>query len=85
MTTFIKASLQKSDYQTNIDEYRVAANITRDYIISKMVKINMFKKDVLTFWSGLKSCYALYIVPNCIRNHHTEFENDETILTCLYG
>ncbi len=43
-----------------------------------MSRINMFKMDVWTFWS---SCYAFYIVPNCIRNHHTEFESDRTILT----
>ena len=28
MTTFIKAKLKKSDYQTNIDKYRVAAFIS---------------------------------------------------------
>ena len=28
MTTFIKTKLKKSDDQTNIDKYRVAANIT---------------------------------------------------------
>ena len=28
MTTFIKAKLEKSDDQMNIDKYRVAANIT---------------------------------------------------------
>ena len=27
MTTFIKAQIKKSDDQTNIDKYRVAANI----------------------------------------------------------
>ena len=28
LTTFIKTKLKKSDEQTNIDKYRVAANIT---------------------------------------------------------
>ncbi len=39
--------------------------------------------DVWTFWSQLLSCYAFYIVSNCIRNHHTELENERTILTYL--
>ena len=30
MTTFIKAKLKKSDDQTNIDRYGVAANITEN-------------------------------------------------------
>ncbi len=33
MTTFIKAKLKKSDYQTNINKYRVAADITQYFII----------------------------------------------------
>ena len=36
----------------------------------------MFKMDVWTCWSQFSSCYAVYIVPNCFKNHHTEFEND---------
>ncbi len=35
MTTFIKT--EKSDDQTNIDKYRVAANITGYHIISKLI------------------------------------------------
>ncbi len=34
----------------------------------------MLKMDVWTFWSQLSSSYAFYIVPSCIRNHHTKFE-----------
>ena len=34
MTTLIKTKLKKSDDQTNIDKYRVAANITEYHIIS---------------------------------------------------
>ena len=34
MTTFIKAKLNKSDDQKNIDKYRVAANITEYHITS---------------------------------------------------
>ena len=37
MTTFKKAKLKKSDYQTNIDKYRVAANITEFHNISKLI------------------------------------------------
>ena len=29
MTTFIKTKFKKSDDQTNIDNYRVAANVTK--------------------------------------------------------
>ena len=43
--------------------------------------VKMFKMDVWTFRSQLSSCYAVYSVPNCIRNHHTKFEIDTTILT----
>ena len=60
MTTFIKAKIKKSDDQTNIDKYRVDANITKYNFISKLVllriihhikihvkmsTINMFKMD----------------------------------------
>ena len=45
------------------------------------LKIDMFRYDVLTFW--LLSCFAFYIVPNCISIHHTKFEIDRTILTYL--
>ena len=37
MTTFIKAKIKKSDDQTDIDKYRVAANITEYHIISKLI------------------------------------------------
>ncbi len=33
MTTFIKTMLKKSDDKTNIDKYKVAANITEYHII----------------------------------------------------
>ncbi len=49
----------------------------------KISKINMFKMDAWTFCSHLWSCYGLYIVPNCIRNHHFEFEIDRTLLINL--
>ena len=37
MTTFLKTKFKISDDQTNIDKYRLAANITEYYIISKVI------------------------------------------------
>ncbi len=37
MTTVIKAKLKKSDDQTNIHKYIVAANVTKYNIISKLI------------------------------------------------
>ena len=37
MTIFINAKFKKSDDQTNIDKYRVAANITEYNIVSKLI------------------------------------------------
>ena len=37
MTTFIKTKFKISDEQTNIDKYRLAANITEYHIISKLI------------------------------------------------
>ena len=42
MTTFMKTKLKKSDDLTNIDKYRVAANIT-EYHIMYYIKINLPK------------------------------------------
>ncbi len=41
MTSFIKAKLKKSDDQTNIDKYRIAANITEYYIIKISLPKNL--------------------------------------------
>ena len=41
MTTFIKIKFKKSDYQTNIDKYRVAAIITEYHIISKLIFLRL--------------------------------------------
>ena len=86
MTTFMKTKFKKSDDQTNIDKYRVSASITEYYIISKLIFrriiIPKFMKERqlfhvknqhlrLGFWSQLSSCYAFFIVPNCIKNHYT--------------
>ncbi len=37
MATFIKTKFKISDNQTNIDKYRLAANITEYHIISKLI------------------------------------------------
>ena len=37
MTILIKTKFNISDDQTNIDKYRLAANITESYIISKFL------------------------------------------------
>ena len=37
MTTFIKSKFKISEDQTNIDKYRLAANITEYHIISKLI------------------------------------------------
>ena len=37
MTTFIGTKFNMSDDQTNIDKYRLAANITEYHIISKLI------------------------------------------------
>ena len=57
----------------------------RQFCINQLfhVKMSCFKLDVRTFWSGLQNCYAFYILPKCIRNPHTKFENHWTILTCI--
>ena len=34
---FLKAKLKKSDDHTNIDKYRVAANITEYFFVSKLI------------------------------------------------
>ena len=37
MTTFIKTNFKITDDQTNIDKFRLAANITEYHIISKLI------------------------------------------------
>ena len=41
MTTFIKTKFKKLDDQTNTDKYRVAANITKYHIISKLIFLRL--------------------------------------------
>ncbi len=41
MKTFIKTKFKKSDDQTNIYKYRVAANIKEYHIISKLIFLSL--------------------------------------------
>ena len=47
MTTFIKTKFKKSDDQTNIDIYRVAANITECHINLKLINLESPKNLIL--------------------------------------
>ena len=51
MTTFIKTKFNISDDQTNIDKYRLAANITEYHIISKLI----FQRILIINFCGLES------------------------------
>ena len=44
MTTFIKMKLKKSDYQKNIEKYRIDANITEYYHIKINFPQNHYTK-----------------------------------------
>ena len=50
MTTLITMRFKKSDDQTNIDKFRVAANITEYHIISKLIFLD---KHVLNWTYGI--------------------------------
>ncbi len=43
----IKAKLKKSDNQTNIDKYRVAAKITEYHITSKLIFLRIILKFMM--------------------------------------
>ncbi len=63
---------------------RTLTNIIEYHIISKLIflrlKIPKFKMIRQLFHVKNVHCYALYIISYCIRNHHSEFEIDKTIL-----
>ncbi len=61
MTTFIKANLKNLDNQTNINKYRVAANITNYHIISKLIVIPKLMKIRQLFPVKI-ICNAFYIL-----------------------
>ncbi len=47
MTTFIKTKFKKSDDQTNIDNYRVSANIKEYHIISKLIFLRIITPKLM--------------------------------------
>ena len=49
MTTFIKAKLKKSDDQTNIDKYRVTANITENHITLILIFLRIIIPKFMMF------------------------------------
>ena len=51
MTPFIKTKFKISDDQTNIDKYRLAANITEYHIISKLI----LQRIIITKFCGSES------------------------------
>ena len=59
MITIIKAKLKKSDDQTNIDRYRVAANITKYHIISKLIFLRII---IQKFMMIRQLFHVIYII-----------------------
>ena len=45
------------------------------YFMSKYPKFNIFKMDLMDMQTFSQNYSALYILPDCIRNHQIEFEN----------
>ncbi len=78
MTTFIKAKLKKSDDQTNIDNYRVAAKISEYHIKINLPQYQNSKihDDIIIPCKKCLNGRTDFLVPN------TEFEID--ILTFWY-
>ncbi len=66
MKTIFKTKLKKSDDQTNIDKYRVAANITEYYIISKLIYLRII---VPKFKIIKQLFYVKYACKN-VKNQH---------------
>ncbi len=52
MTTFIKTKFNISDDQTNINKYRLAANIIEYHIISKLIFKSVQKQEIGLLWSS---------------------------------
>ena len=61
MTTFIKTKFKRSDDQTNIDKYRLAANITEYHIISKLIFLRIIIPKLIKI-------RKLYDVKNVYKN-----------------
>ncbi len=54
MPTFIKTKFKKSNDQTNIGKYRVAANITEYHIISKL----SFLRIIIPKFTGKRAIFS---------------------------
>ena len=91
----IQTNIDKYWLAANITEYHIISKLIflriiipqfiekRQLFHVKMSKINKFKMEVWICWAQLSRWYAFYIVPDCIRNLHTKFEINRTILTYL--
>ncbi len=60
MKTFIESKLKKSDDQTNIDKYRIVANITEYCIISKNLFISNNNHFKIHDDKAIISCKNVY-------------------------
>ena len=56
MTILLKVKLKKSDDQTNIDKYRLAANITEYHIISKLIFLRRLRYSKINEHKAIISC-----------------------------
>ena len=66
MTIFVKARFKKSDDQSNIDKYRVAANITEYHIISKLI----FLKVIIPKFMKKRRLFHVKNVCENVKNQH---------------
>ena len=68
MTTFIKTKFKKSYDQTNIDKYRVAANITEYHIISQLIFLRIIIPNFL------KKIQLIHVKNVCrnVKNQHIQ-------------
>ena len=62
MTTLIKGKLKKLDDQTNIEKYRIAANITEYHIMYiKIYLPNNHHSKFITIMQFIISCKEIYV------------------------
>ena len=64
MTTFIKTKFKISDDQTNIDKYRVAANITDYHILSKKI----FLRIIIAIFMNITQLFHIKNVSKNVKN-----------------
>ncbi len=82
--TFIKAKLKKSDNQTNIDKYRVAAISTEYHIISKLFFRKPNDKAIVSYKNICQNepkdfLYSIHLY----QESSYQFKIDRTIVTYL--